>query len=434
MRTTVKYFSERNQVLVGVVGVAVTAGVILAAVNYHKLPFFNSAKEYSAYFTEAGGLAPGTPVQVAGLAAGEVNSIELDGARVLVTFEVDDDIPLGDRTEAAIKTKSFLGARILEVTPRGDGEQSGPIPVDRTTPPYQLPDALGDLGVTLSGLDTDQLSTSLDVLANTFSDTPADLRIAMQGVARLSQTLADRDAQLRRLLTNANKATAVLSERSDQIVKLLGDSNAILAALLSESEALDRVSGRVAAVSRQITDAISENRQTLKPALDKATEVLTILDDRKEKLQLSIKKLNDYAMSLGESMAAGPFFKFYLVNLLPGQFLQPFVDAAFSDLGLDPSVLLPSQLNDPQLGQPGTPALPMPYPRTGQGGEPHLNLPDAITGTPGDPRYPYREPLPAPPPGGPPPGPPADSAPAPSPAPVYVPAPGEAPTPSEVTP
>jgi phospholipid/cholesterol/gamma-HCH transport system substrate-binding protein len=92
---------------------------------------------------------------------------------------------------------------------------------------------------------------------------------------------------------------------------------------------------------------------------------------------------------------------------LPGQFVQPFIDAAFSDLGLDPNVLLPSDRTDPQTGQPGTPALPVPFPRTGQGGEPALNLPDAITGKPGDPRYPYREPLPAPPPGGPPPGPPA---------------------------
>ena len=101
--------------------------------------------------------------------------------------------------------------------------------------------------------------------------------------------------------------------------------------------------------------------------------------------------------------------------------MQPFIDAAFSDLGLDPNVLLPSERTDPQIGQPGTPALPVPYPRTGQGGEPHLTLPDAITGNPGDQGcgppglplpgptgcYPYREPLPAPPPGGPPPGPPA---------------------------
>jgi phospholipid/cholesterol/gamma-HCH transport system substrate-binding protein len=125
-------------------------------------------------------------------------------------------------------------------------------------------------------------------------------------------------------------------------------------------------------------------------------------------------------------LGSGPFFKASLVNLAPGQFAQPFIDSAFSDLGLDPNVLLPSQLVDPGVGQPGTPALPVPYPRTGQGGEPNLTLPEAITGN-ADPnlpaqfpgRYPYREPLPAPPPGGPPPGPPA-----------LGPAPGELPPPT----
>ena len=98
--------------------------------------------------------------------------------------------------------------------------------------------------------------------------------------------------------------------------------------------------------------------------------MLAIVDNRKQQVQKSITLLNKYAMSLGESVASGPFFKAYVVNLLPGQFLQPFIDAAFSDLGLDPNVLLPSERTDPQVGQPATPALPLPYPRTGQGGEP----------------------------------------------------------------
>lgn len=426
-----KYFRERNPLVVGAIGVAVTAGVVLGALNYGKLPFFRSVKEYSAYFAEAGGLLPDAAVQVSGFKAGKVNSIALDGPRVLITFEVDKSIRLGNRTEASIKTKSLLGAKILEVTPRGDGTQSEPIPVDRTAAPYQLPDALGDLSSAISGLDTNQLSESLAVLADTFSETPPDLAIAMQGVARFSQTLNDRDAQLRNLLANANKATTVLSERSDQIVRLVGDTNALLIALQSQRDALDQISENISALSQQIKGFISENRQTLKPALDKLNGVLAILDSRKERVQLAIKKFNDYMLSLGESMSSGPFFKFYIANLLPGQFVQPFVDAAFSDLGLDPNVLLPSQLSDPQVGQPGTPALPVPYPRTGQGGEPRLNLPDAITGKPGDPRYPYREPLPAPPPGGPPPGPPAESIPAPTPTPVYVPAPGEVATPTQ---
>jgi len=418
-----KTFAERNPVVVGVTGVALTLAVVLGALNYGKLPFVNSNRKYSAYFAEAGGLLTGAAVQVSGFKAGKVNGIDLDGARVLVTFEVHKDIRLGDRTEAAIKTRSILGAKILELTPRGDGSQSGPIPLERTASPYQLPDALGDLTTTVGGLDTNRLSDSWKMLADEFSETPPALKTALQGVERFSRTLNDRDAALRTLLTDANKATTILAQRSQAIVKLLTDSNALLVELRSQSRALEQISTNISAASRQIKDLIAENRQTLKPALDKLDQVLTIVDERKDRVQLAIKGFNQYAMSLGESMSSGPFFKFYIANLLPGQFIQPFVDAAFSDLGLDPNVLAPSQLTDPQTGQPGTPALPLPFPRTGQGGEPRLDLPDAITGRPGDPRYPYREPLPAPPPGGPPPGPPADPSPAPTPTPVLVPAP-----------
>ena len=428
-----KLFQERNPLTTGAIGIALTASLVLGALNYTKLPFVNHTHQYSAYFAESGGFLGGSVVQVSGVKVGQVRSITLDGPRVLVSFTVDDAIEVGDRSEAAIKTKSLLGAKFLELTPRGEGTQSGTIPVERTRSPYQLPDALGDLAATIGGLNTNQVSHSLQVLADTFKDTPADVKVAVQGVARFSQTLDERDAQLRSLLANANKVTGVLAQRSDQVVSLIADTDALLIQLQNQSSALDQISGSISAVTRQIKGTIAENRSTLKPALDKLNGVLTIIDNRKGQVQDSIKRLNAYAMSLGESVSSGPFFKAYLVNLLPGQFVQPFVDAAFSDLRLDPHVLSPSQRLDPQTGQPGTPALPNPFPRTGQGGEPNLHLPDAITGNPGDPRYPYREPLPAPPPGGPPPGPPATIPPKPTTDRPYVPAPNE-PAPNAPTP
>jgi phospholipid/cholesterol/gamma-HCH transport system substrate-binding protein len=418
---------ERNLAVIGAVGIGVTAGVALAALQYDKLPFFTSGHEYKAYFAEASGLQAGADVQVAGFKVGTVSSVDLDDARVVVTFDVDQDLRLGDRTEAAVKTKSLLGVKVLEVSPQGERPLTQTIPVERTKPAYQLPDALGDLSTTIAHLNTDELNASLSTLANEFADTPPALRDAVAGVARFSKTLNDRDQQLRDLLANARAATHVLANRTDQIVSLIKDSNALLAQLRTESSALDAISGNVSAVAKQLAGFIADNRASLRPSLDKLNGVLTLLDNRKDKLQESINLLHPFMMSLGEAVASGPFFKPYLANLLPGQFIQPFVEAAFSDLGLDPNVLLPSQLTDPQTGQPGTPALPVPYPRTGQGGEPHLTLPDAITGNPGDPRYPYREPLPAPPPGGPPPGQPANVIPPPTPTPVFVPAPGEVP-------
>ena len=224
---------------------------------------------------------------------------------MFVTFEVDKHIRIGDRTEAAIKTKSILGAKILEVTPRGDGRQSGPIPLDRTTSPYQLPDALGDLTTTISGLDIDRLSDSWKVLADEFADTPPVLKAALQGVARFSQTIDERDGQLRGLLVDANKVTAVLSERSDAIVKMLTDSNALLADLTAQSRALDEISGNITAMSRQINGLIAENRQTLTPALDKLDQLLTIVEHRKERIAQAIKGFNQYAMSLGRVDVGG---------------------------------------------------------------------------------------------------------------------------------
>ncbi len=447
MRTEMKTFSERSPVLIGIIGIAIVATITMAALNYQKLPFFSQGTDYSAEFADAGGLFTGAAVEVSGYPSGKVKSIELDGQQVRVTFWVANNIHIGERSEARIIAKSLLGTKVLEVLPRGDNPLVETIPMARTTSPYQLPDAVGDLATTIGGLNTVQLSDSLTTLAQTFSDTPEELRSAVQGVARFAQTLNERDANLRKLLENAAKATGVLAKRTDQVVSLVRETNALLAELRTQSAALDNIWYSLSAAAQQLKGFIDENRAELRPALDKLNGVLTILDNRKERLQLAVKGLNTYAMSLGESISSGPFFKAYVVNLLPGQFVQPFIDVAFSDLGLDPNVLLPSELTDPPTGQAGTPALPMPFPRTGQGGEPHLTLPDAITGnadpnlpvqSPG--RYPYREPLPAPPPGGPPPGAPApappglESVPEPTPAPVYVPAPGEVPAASGAQP
>jgi phospholipid/cholesterol/gamma-HCH transport system substrate-binding protein len=427
-RPTIKPLAERNRLVVGLVGIALLIAVVAASFSYDKIPLLKGTNDYSAYFAEAGGIKTDSDVRVSGLSVGRVSGIRLEGTQVRVDFTVDDGVALGDRTEAAIKTETVLGAKMLELTPRGGGELTGTIPLERTKSPYDLPDALGDLTTTVSGLDTTQLSSALTTLAQTFQDTPPELKLALDGVARFSDTLNNRDAQLRNLLANANKVTGVLAKRSDQIAQLVRNANALLYELLTQRASVDALMNNLTAASQQLSGLVQDNRTTLRPALDKLNGVLGILDNRKQELQKTLGLLRRYAMSFGEVLGSGPFFKASLVNLIPGQFSQPFIDAAFSDLGLDPNVLLPSQLVDPPTGQPGTPALPMPFPRTGQGGPPTLNLPDAITGNPGDPRYPYREPLPAPPPGGPPPGPPADVKPEQKQPPVYVTAPGEVPS------
>ena len=330
-----KFFSERNPMVVGAIGVGITAFAVLLALTFRQLPFIQSTKNYSAYFAQVAGLQPKSPVQVSGFKIGEVTDVELDGPKVLVKFKVDKSVRLGDRTEAEIKSMSVLGTKMLQVTPRGEGVLKGTIPLERTTSPYALTDALTDLSRTIEATDTEQLSKSLTTLADMFSKTAPQVQVAVQGLSRFSETLNRRDQELRSLLENAQKSTKVLAERTDQIVTLVNSSASLLRELRTESDALDQISGNISTLSQQLAGFVSENRQTFGPAVQKLNGLLGILANRKKELQISIKRLNQYAMSLGESVSSGPFFNGYIPNLLPGQFLQPFIDAAFRDLGLD---------------------------------------------------------------------------------------------------
>lgn len=175
--------------MLGVLGTVILACVTVVAFQYNKLPFIKNTDDYAAYFSEAGGIKPGNAVRVSGMGVGRVSDLRLEGTKVRIGFTVRKGVVLGDRTEAAIKTETILGAKMLELTPRGDGRLSGVIPLERTTSPYDLPDALGDLTTTISGLDTTQLSAALTTLADPLKATPENLKPALQGVARFSDTL-----------------------------------------------------------------------------------------------------------------------------------------------------------------------------------------------------------------------------------------------------
>lgn len=371
--------------MLGVMGTVILACVTVVAFQYNKLPFIKNTDDYAAYFSEAGGIKPGNTVRVSGMGVGRVSDLRLEGTKVRVGFTVHKGVELGDRTEAAIKTETILGAKMLELTPRGSGQLSGTIPLERTTSPYELPDALGDLTTTISGLDTAQLSTALTTLANTLKATPSNLRPALEGVARFSDILNGRDAQLRNLLGSANKVSTVLGKRSQQIAGLVSNSNALLAALLDERDSLDALMNNLTAVSRQISGLVNDNRTQLKPALDKLNGVLEILDNRKEDIQKTLPKFKRYAMSFGECLGSGPFFKAYVANLVPGQIGGPVLDADMYDRFLDPNQKLPSEAVDPPTGTPPVPPENAPVPLWSQPPSPPPSTPPIRTVPPPSP-------------------------------------------------
>src|SRR5215210_2961590 len=172
-----KPFRDRNPVTIGAISLTVIAALVFLAFNAQSLPLIGGGTVYRAQFSEAAGLKPDDPVRVAGVKVGQVESLALEEGAVMVEFRVKDAF-VGDRSEAAIRIETVLGAKYLALVPRGSGElrPDEPIPVERTASPYDVVEAFADLSTTVEQVDTTQLADSFEVLSETFADTPDEVR------------------------------------------------------------------------------------------------------------------------------------------------------------------------------------------------------------------------------------------------------------------
>jgi phospholipid/cholesterol/gamma-HCH transport system substrate-binding protein len=233
-------FAERNKVVIAIIGLLVLALAFFVTFEADALPVIGGGKIQKAYFAEAGGLKTGNEVRVAGVKVGKVTDIDLVGDRVLVSFRVKG-VRLGDQTSAAVDVKTLLGRKYLALDPAGTKPLSGPIPVSRTTTPYDVNAALSDLSTDLGQIDTGQLEKSLDTLTQAFQDTPAAVRSMVSGLTALSKTISSRDTQLAQLFQKTTSVSKTIATRDDELAKIVDDGNALMSELAARRQAVQEM-------------------------------------------------------------------------------------------------------------------------------------------------------------------------------------------------
>jgi virulence factor Mce-like protein len=313
-----KPFRDRNPVIIGAVSLTVIAALVFLAFNAQSLPLIGGGTVYRAQFSEAAGLQPDDPVRVAGVKVGKVESLALEDGAVTVEFRVSDAF-VGDRSEAAIKIETVLGAKYLALVPRGSAEldPEKPIPVERTASPYDVVEAFADLSTTVEQIDTSQLASSFEVLAETFADTPDEVRTSLAGLARLSDTIASRDAQLGQLLTATRKVSQVLADRNGEFTQLIVDSNTLLTEVQERRQLIDSILTSTQQLSQQLSGLVADNREALTPALQQLSTVTDILSRNRAALAQTINNLAPFVRVFTNTLGNGRWFDSFVDNLLP---------------------------------------------------------------------------------------------------------------------
>jgi len=308
---------KRNPAVSGLIALVVL-GLVVAAVAFRQnLPIVGGGTTYTADFSEAAGMNAGDEVRVAGVRAGAVQGITLDGDHVVVSFRVKDTW-VGDKTMAAIKIKTLLGQKYLELDPQGT-QKANPdvaIPRDRTVAPYDVIEAFSGLSNTLGDINTGQLAQSFTVLSQAFQGTPASARGALDGVTRLSQTISSRDKELASLLDASKQTSKILADRNVEFAALLKDGSVLLSALNDRRDAIAALLTNTQTLSVQLVGLVNDNRAQLGPVLSNLQGVVNTLVNNLSNIDTGLALLVPFYRLFNNSIGNGRWFDSIVSNLL----------------------------------------------------------------------------------------------------------------------
>ena len=311
-------FAERNKVAVALTGIFVLVALFTLTFRADSLPIIGGGKTFEAKFAEAGGLKKGNEVRVAGIKVGEVTGLSLDGKVVTVKFRVKD-VELGDQTSASVKVKTMLGQKYLSLDPLGTKDLDGPIPLARTTTPYDVNAAFSDLSSTITEIDTVKMEQSFEALSDTFKNTPKSVRTVVTGLTDLSRTISSRDEELAELLKSTSTVSGTLKNRNAEFASLINDGSALLGELERRRNAVGAMLDGTSRLGVQLQGLVRDNEEQLKPALAKLDRVSAILQRNQDNLDSALKKLGPYYRVIASAMGNGRWIDAYVCGLFDNQ-------------------------------------------------------------------------------------------------------------------
>ena len=277
-----------NELKVGLLSLFAIAAVVFMSLRVtSNQSGFGKHIVYRTILDDASGIFPKTPIKVAGITSGRIKSIDLDGSRALITFEVQEDVKLSENSVLRVKSVGFLGDKYLDIYVGKPGTPLAPNSFLRNSSGGGFDDIakdaseiLGDVKVVMKsiketispeGQETPLRAIVKDIqdIADNTKAITGSLRKIMTGnedkinktIANLEKITNSLEYELNNdnpdaLLTDVKKIGPIL----DDAKKAMGDVSAIVGdvkkgkgtvgKLLRDEEVIDQVTETLAGVNR----------------------------------------------------------------------------------------------------------------------------------------------------------------------------------------
>ncbi|POM25040.1 mce related protein [Actinomadura rubteroloni] len=324
-----KSLRDVNQKVIAVLTLGALGAVCVFAFALGQLHLLDRGYTMSGEFADTAGMKKGQDVRVAGVKAGRVTSVrpDFEHGRVLITWHVDRGIDLGPGTRAAIETTTLLGGRYLRLS----GPVSAPyladlpearrrIPLERTSVPFTVPDALESAQNIVGKLDERSIDRLLTSVGKIRTPSAEQLRRVLVNVQDVSRTLNDATPQVQRLIENSRQITGTLAAKDAELRQILDASRTLLATLVQRRDELAAAIGSGSRTVRTLSNVIDRNRRQIDQLLDNLHLLTTRLAPNMDALNTDFSLLGPTFQQIANLKGNGAWIEGLLTGLGP---LQP---------------------------------------------------------------------------------------------------------------
>lgn len=258
-----------NPLKVGLLTLAAMVSVVVMSLKItQNQSGFGNHVEYQTTLKDASGIFEKTPIKVAGINAGRIKRIELEGSEALITFEILEKIKVTPSAKLRIKSVGLLGDKFIDMDL---GDRKG----------ERLP--VGSIIMTESG----------DGLDNLAKDAGDVLREVKEIASTIKESLRDNEGRnvIKEIVSNINEMTSSLKRittgNEDKINKIIDDIEAVSAQMAHETDRFQK-------------DTLMSDLAKIGPILDKVDSAVSdlkiIVEDVKDGKGTVGKLLRDDAV------------------------------------------------------------------------------------------------------------------------------------------
>ena len=286
---------------------------------------FGPQSEYKAIFSSASELTKGNQVRIAGVVVGKVTDVEIyQRDQAMVTFKIDEDVPLTRDSRANIRFLNLIGDRYMSLSEGKKGaprlEPGATMPLDRTSPSLNLTALFNGFQPLFAALNPEDVNKLSLNLVRVLQGEGGTVRELLANTASLTNSLADRDQLIGEVISNLTALMTTVDDHSQELNELIISLKGWFGDLAKDRKVIGSSLDNISEVTATVADLLTRSRPLLKEDVAQLRRLFTILSKPANKayLDMTLEKLPKMLEKQTRIGMFGSWYNYYLCEFRGG--------------------------------------------------------------------------------------------------------------------